>query len=427
MKQSAEDPRPGRGSEIRRSPGRRCSPLLRVLLTAVVATALLAWSGCRRETKRDAYTVGVIATLSGEGAPNGVDMTDAVKLAVRQVRADGGLRVGRDLFDVRVIAEDDGNTPGGAMSAARRLIFQVGVDALIGPQLSSHAIPVGGLAEAEGIPMICPMSTHPDTTSGRRYVFRVPFLDTFQGYVLARFARNTCNASRAAVLYDVAGEYSRTLAEVFMASFRELGGEISDQETYTTDQSADFADELGRIAASEPDVLVLPNFDADVWRQGIQARRQGIEAVLLGGDGWNASRYAELEPFSGSFLVSHWDPGLETAQTRHFVRAFDEAYDRMPGDVAATSYDAGRLLFAAVREAGSVEPAEVRTALYAMGPVECVTGTIDYTDSGDPVKSAVVLRIGDGDVEVYGRVDPRETIPSTVSPAEEDDGDGGGR
>jgi branched-chain amino acid transport system substrate-binding protein len=141
--------------------------------------------------------IGIIAMLSGENAQNGRSMVDAARLALESAGRNGTIKIGKRAYAVRYFVEDDGNTPEGAMNAARALIYKDRVAVLIGPQFSSNAIPVARLADREKVLMICPLSTNPETTAGKRYVFRIPYLDTFQGAVLARFAREVLRADRA--------------------------------------------------------------------------------------------------------------------------------------------------------------------------------------------------------------------------------------
>jgi branched-chain amino acid transport system substrate-binding protein len=254
--------------------------------------------------------------------------------------------------------------------------------------------------------MVAPMSTNPETTAGKRFVFRIPYLDTFQGRVLARFAREELKAGSAALLYDVAGDYNRTLAEVFHETFVEAGGVVSAVETYTTNQNMDFTVQLRRIARRKPDVLFLPNYSADAQRQADQARAMGITAVLLGGDGWDPELFAADPAFEGSFSTRHWHPSQAGARARAFLAGYQQAYASVPGDVAATTYDAMDLLFAGMEKAGSIQSDAVRRSISELAGFEGVTGSIRYGATGDPVKSAVIIGIRGGKGSVHAVIEP---------------------
>ncbi len=375
-----------------------------------VASVLMATgisSGCEKADQAACgISIGVIAMLSGENAANGQNMADAARLAVEEMNNSGLPRIGEKTVQVRLIIENDPGSPEGALDAARKLIYQEEVAALVGPQFSSQAIPVARLAEAEGVVMVCPMSTHPETTAGKSYVFRIPYLDTFQGAVLSRFARERLQAATAAVLYDVAGVYNRTLAEVFKERFEAAGGKVTAFEQYTTDHTGDFSEQLGRIAACDPDVLLLPNYASDALLQARQAREAGITAVLLGGDGWDQESFAGEAAFEGSFATRHWHPDIADEGAQTFIASFQRAFDRVPEDVAATTYDAVSLLLVAIQEGGSVAAADIRDQLYSLGSFAGVTGTIRYADCGDPIKAAVIARIADGRASFYTLIEP---------------------
>lgn len=376
---------------------RRCGA---VFFLAVVLCAL---SACARRVPE--IGVGLIAMLEGQNAKNGRDMRDAAALAVNGVNANGGLLIAGMRVKVALLVEKDPNTPEGALNAARKLMAQERVVAIVGPQFSGNAIPVARLAESDRVVMIAPMSTNPETTAGKSFVFRVPFLDTFQGLVIARLARERLGAERAAVLFDAAGDYNRTLADEFRKVFTAAGGAITAFETYTSDRNTDFTAQLMRIAAGRPDVLFLPNYAADVERQAEQARALGLTAVLLGGDGWDRSFAAE-RTFDGSYAVWQWHPALADEKAIAFVSAYQSAYRRLPEDVAATTYDAFGLLFSAMEAAGSTKPEAVRDGIRSMGAYDGVTGRLDYSGGGDPRKSVIVARFKDGRASVYAVIEP---------------------
>ena len=215
------------------------------------ALAIAAWlsaglAGCLQRTEPGTLAIGVLANLTNvDDQP----VLDSAALAVREIEAAGGLVAGRRAHRVEIFVEKTYSTPEGATEAARRLIHQRGVAALIGPSVSREAIRVGAVAENARIPMISPGATHPATTAGRDYVFRVTYVDTFQRQVMARFAAADLAAATAAVLYDVADAYSRGIAEVFQESFEEAGGRIVSFESYTTGD-LDWEEQLARIRAS---------------------------------------------------------------------------------------------------------------------------------------------------------------------------------
>jgi branched-chain amino acid transport system substrate-binding protein len=372
-------------------------------MAAALLCACLFAVGCRAPSRP--VVIGVIAMIDGPNAESGRSMVNASSLAVKELNSRGGLRLGGERRRVSLIVEADPNNPEGALDAARSLITKKGAVALIGPQFSGNAIPVARLAESSGVVMIAPMSTNPETTRGKRFVFRIPYLDTFQGLVLARLSRDPLGFRRGAVLFDVAGDYNRMLAEEFRRVFEESGGSIVAWESYTTDRNHDFGPQLRRIRDAHPEVLLLPNYTSDVREQAAQARAVGITATFLGGDGWGDALASE-SAVDGSYFTRHWHPTLASGGARRFSAAYESVYGQVPGDVAATTWDACGILFAAMEAAGSASPEAVQSALHTMGAFEGVTGRITYSSSGDPTKSAVIVRFSGGKEEVNAVVEP---------------------
>jgi branched-chain amino acid transport system substrate-binding protein len=286
------------------------------------------------------------------------------------------------------------------------LIAQDSVSVLLGLPESREAIPVATVAEENQVLMISTHSTNPQTTANKQYVFRMPFLDPFQGQLMAEFARHTLDIDRAAVLYDVANPYNKGLAEAFIHAFEAQGGQIVASEIYTFDTNQDFTQQLERIRASQPGALFLPNLTPDVHRQARQAYRLGLEAILLGGDGWNANEFADEPALQNSFFSELWAPDMPNEESKQFIARYSKRYEIQPTEQAATTYDTFGVLFQAIQTANSLEPADIRQGLLQMGPYHGVSGSILYKDSGDPIRSAVILQIKDNRAETYKVIHP---------------------
>ena len=379
--------------------------IFRRFLVAAVLCLLLSRCGTRADPPPE-IRIGVIASLSGPAAENsGRATTEAANLAVQQVNAEGGLLVGDVRYQVRLIFGDDENNAQTAVDVARRLIFQERVVALVGPQFSSNAIPVASVAEEARLPMISPISTNPQTTAGKQYVFRVGFVDEVQGQVMAQFARDEFAATTAAVLYDIASDYNRGMAETFQRQFTANGGSIVAFEAYTSG-ATDFRPALQRIAASNPDVLFLPNYSADSIAQANQAREGGMTLPLLGSDGWTATSVAPVPAFEGAFFTQHWHPAVENPASAAFLRDYTAAYAHEPLVTAALTYDAFSLLFAAMEREGSVTPEAIERGLASTADFAGVSGRIGYAGTGDPIKDVVIVEIKDGQALYYSVVQP---------------------
>ncbi|RWX46858.1 substrate-binding protein [Candidatus Electrothrix aarhusensis] len=131
--------------------------------------------------------------------------------------------------------------------------------------------------------MISPWSTNPDTTADRPYVFRGCFLDPFQGPVLANFITDEFKFTKAAVLYDVASDYPKGLAEFFKKSWEEKHGEgsVVAYESFTT-KDADFSSQLTKIIRSGAEVLFTPQYYNEVALIVQQAKDLAGKVLLWG-------------------------------------------------------------------------------------------------------------------------------------------------
>ena len=379
-----------------------------LLVTAILALFMLSGViGCAgSEPAAPAEVkIGVIAPLTGEKAAIGQATIEAAELAAKEVNDAGGLQVGDQKVKVVVVVEDDKDQEAAAVAAARKLINQDNVVALTGLHISRNAIPVGEIAESSQIPMVSGKSTNPKTTEGRDYVFRVAFLDPFQGQVLAGFSQNELGVSKAAVLYDEASAYNKGIAEVYKQSFEEAGGEVVAFESYVSGQE-DFLDQLTAIKDSGAEVLFLPNYFHEVPDQVTQARELGITVPVIGSDSWGILQSEDLPLVEGSYFTSHFAADSDSEVSQKFVAAYEEEYGKTPVDAAAATYDAVGMILQAMSNQGKTDPASIREGIATMGGYPGVTGDIEYQGSGDPVKSAVIMKVEDGAFKFYGYAAP---------------------
>jgi branched-chain amino acid transport system substrate-binding protein len=375
-------------------------------MVAVCLSGALVLGGCASKETND-IRIGVNAEITGSKPTVGDSCKKAAELLAGQVNAAGGLKVGDKKYPLTLFIEDNEDKPESAAAVAKKLISQDNVLAILGPNASGNAIPAARICEDARVIMISPWSTNPKTTENMKYVFRACFLDDFQGEVMAKFARDNLKAKTAAVLYDVASEYNKGIAEFFKKSFEQMGGRVVAFESYTKDDK-DFSSQLTKIKAANPEVLFLPNYYNEVPLQAQQARRLGITCPLIGSDSWGSSELLTLggKDLEGAFFSSHYAPDIATPKAQEFIRAYEAKYGKKPDDVAALTYDSGRLLLAAVAQAGSLDRQKVRDALATISKFEGVTGTMKFSGTGDPVKSAVIIQIKDGKFQYSTSVAP---------------------
>jgi len=375
-------------------------------MTLVLFTCSLILGGCAPKEAND-IRIGVNAEITGSKPTVGDSCKKAAELLAAQVNADGGLKVGDQKWPITLFIEDNEDKPESAAAVAKKLISQNNVLAILGPNASGNAIPAARICEDAKVIMISPWSTNPKTTENLKYVFRACFLDDFQGEVMAKFAWDNLKAKNAAVLYDVASEYNKGIAEFFKKSFEKMGGKVVAFESYTKDDK-DFSSQLTKIKAANADVLFLPNYYNEVPLQAQQARRLGLTCAIIGSDSWGSDELLKLggKDLEGCFFSTHYAPDIATEKAQKFIKAYEAKYGKKPDDVAALTYDSVQLLVTAIAKAGAVDRQKVRDALATIPEFEGVTGKMKFTGTGDPIKSAVILQIKDGKFAYHDSVSP---------------------
>ena len=359
----------------------------------VISVSLLS---CQKSKKTEPVKIGVIAYLEGDQRESeGLPTVNAAAMALEDFEAEGGLFIDGATHPVELVIEGIEQTREASVAATRKLINRIGVMAIVGPQYSSDAIPAGNLAEQAGVPMINPVSTNPKTTAGRNFVFRMSFLDDAQGEAMATTALGDLGAKRAAVLYNEADAYSIGIARVFRAAFTRQG-EVVAFESYVSGDN-DFAPQLKRIKAAQPDVVYLPSYHNEVALQVEMFRKLKIDAILLGADGWDQRLIPKLNDFDNSYFSMHWDPRSLGQNTEDFFKHYVEEFQYEPNGTAALTYDAVRMLLLAMQQQGSVNPAAIRDGLLQLEPHPGVGGLIDFVDSGDPQKPVLIMHVKDGE------------------------------
>lgn len=370
-----------------------------VISLIIVASMVIA--ACGGAAGGNEIKVGGIAELTGDIPAVGASFKNAAEMAVKEVNDAGGLDVCGKKYTINFIIEDNAGKADQSASAAQKLITQDNVVAIIGPNASRYAIPASEIAESSKVVLISPWSTNPKTTldaktnASKKYVFRAAFIDPFQGRVVAKFALDNLKAKNAAVLYDVASDYNKGIAEFFKQTFEENGGKVVAFETYTTGDK-DFTAQLTKIKDANPDVIFLPNYYSEVPLQIQQAHRLGVTVPFLGSDSWGSSELLGLcgAECEGYYFSTHYAADNATPVAKKFIDAYNAKYGNVPDDVAALTYDSFGLLWKAIQTACSTDRQAIRDALAKIPSYEGVTGNMQFQEgSGDPIKSAVILQV----------------------------------
>ena len=376
-----------------------------VTLCSLVATLfVVTLAGCNSGAKNtDEIVIGHYASMTGSEATFGQSTDNGIKMALEEINSAGGIN-GKQ---IRLITYDDKGEAREAGSAVTRLITRDGVVAVLGEVASSLSLAGAPICQENGVPMITPSSTNPEVTKKGDKIFRVCFIDPFQGWVCAKFAREKIKAAKAAILYDQASAYSVGLREEFEKAFTQMGGQITAAETYTAGDQ-DFSAQLTTIGSSQPDVVFIPGYYTDVGSIAIQARKLGITVPLLGGDGWDSSKLGQIggKAIDGSFYSNHYSHQDPSPRVQEFIKKYDEKFGETPDGLAALGYDAARILAEALKRAKSLSGDDIAAELASTKDFDGVTGKISIDAQRNAVKPAVMLEMLGGTPTYVSTIEP---------------------
>ncbi|HYO55564.1 ABC transporter substrate-binding protein [Archangium sp.] len=347
--------------------------------------------------------LGVVTSLSGTQATFGSSTRNGIDLALKEANAAGGVK-GKKL-EMRVY--DNQGKPEEAAQATTRLITQDKALLILGDVASSNSLAMADKAQAAGVPMITHSSTNPSVTEKGDYIFRVCFIDPFQGFVMAKFARENLKIGQVAILQDNKSAYSIGLTEVFTRAFTEMGGKIPATESYSQGDT-DFRAQLTTIKKTKPQAIYVPGYYNDVGLIARQARELGLTTPMLGGDGWDSEKLFELagDALDGSYFSNHYSPGNSDPKVQKFIADYKAAYGGEPDAFAALSYDAAKVAIAALEKAKDVSGPSIRDAIAQTKDFPGVAGTITLDEKRNAVKSAAILKVAKGKTEFVTTVNP---------------------
>ncbi len=351
---------------------------------------------------QDAVKVGEFASMTGATATFGVSSHNGTTLAVEEINAGGGL-LGKK---INLVTEDDQSKAGQPATIVRKLISEDKVIAILGEIASSKSLEAAPIAQQNHVPMISPGSTNQKVTEVGDYIFRVCFIDPFQGAVMAKFAISR-GWKRIAVLTDAKQDYSRGLADAFRKYFTAHGGAIVKDQSYSSGDK-DFRAELTSVKAGHPDAVFVPGYYTEVGLIARQARQLGIKAPLLGGDGWDSEDLVQVggEALEGDFFSNHFSTQDKSPAVQTFLAKYRDRFHTEADAMSALGYDSAMVLADAVKRARSMDGALVRDALAATKDYPGVTGRITIDDKRNATKPAVVLTIKDGKFQFVESIAP---------------------
>ncbi len=356
-----------------------------------------------KAVEADVILLGEVGSLTGSEAAFGISTRNGIELAIEEANAAGGVK-GKKLA-VRVY--DDQSKPEEAAAAATRLVTQDKVVAILGEVASSNSLAMAPKAQAAKVPMVSPSSTNPKVTEVGDYIFRVCFIDPFQGAVMARYSRENLKFSNVAILTDKKSAYSEGLTEVYQKRFTELGGKILAVEAYSKGDT-DFRAQLTNIKKLKPEGIYVPGYYQDVALIAEQAKELGLKVVLMGGDGWDSAKLFELggEAVEGSYVSNHYSADDPSPRVQEFIKRYQAKFNLVPDSLAALGYDSARVVIDGLKRASDSSGPALRDAIAATKDFPGVAGTITLDAQRNPVKPAVVLKVEGGKFKYVDTVSP---------------------
>ncbi len=374
------------------------------IFTALAASVLIA--GCKKDEAAgggDTIKVGEFASLTGSEATFGQSSHNGTQLAIDEINASGGV-LGKK---IALHTEDNQSQAGQSATAVRKLISSDGVIASLGEVASSRSLEAAPICQQSKIPMISPSSTNPKVTETGDYIFRVCFIDPFQGTVMANFGRKTLKLNSAAILSDVKSDYSVGLAKFFKQGFTTSSGQIVAEQKYSGGDK-DFNAQLTAIKAANPDGIFVPGYYTEVGLIALQAKQLGINVPIFGGDGWESSSLVSIggPALEGDYFSTHFSPQDTSPAVQTFVKKYQEKFKDTPDAMAALGYDSAMMLADAIKRAGSTDAAKIRDVLAGEKDFPGASGSITIDANRNASKPAVILEIKNGAFKYVETVSP---------------------
>jgi branched-chain amino acid transport system substrate-binding protein len=383
----------------------------------VIVVLSLTVMGCPRgenggEAASNEIRIGEYGSLTGSTATFGQSTHQGIQIAIDEINAAGGIK-GRK---IRLFTEDDQSKPEEAANAVTKLISQNGVVAILGEVASSRSLAAAPICQQNGVPMITPSSTNPKVTEVGDFIFRVCFLDSFQGLATATYVTQELKFTRGAILRDVKNDYSVGLAQFFAEAFRQKGGRIVADQSYSEGDS-DFRSQLTAIRRVNPQFIYIPGYYTEVGQIAIQARDLGIKVPLVGGDGWESPKLLEIggKALEGCYYSNHYYAEDPNPAVQTFVKKHKEIYGVEPDSLGALAYDAAKILGAAMARTANLDKKEIRDEIENTKDYQGVTGIITIGPDRNAVKPLVVLRVENQRLALRAVVTP-EGVVTAVSP-----------
>jgi branched-chain amino acid transport system substrate-binding protein len=367
------------------------------------ALAIFA-SGLPNGIAAEPIKIGEYASLTGKEAGFGQTSHHGLILALEEINAAGGV-LGRPL---ELAYEDNQTKSGESATAVKKLISRDKVVAIIGEVSSGRSLEAAPIAQAAKIPMIAPAATNPKVTQTGNYIFRVCFIDPFQGTVMAKFAKEDLKARKVAILSSVSNAYSLGLAKFFKETFIAGGGQIGTEKNFS-EGDKDFRAQLTAVKAAGVDAVFVPGYYTESALIVRQARDLGLTMPFFGGDGWEDEQLLKIggDALNGCYYSTHFSAENSDPVVAKFVEKYKARWNgEIPGAFSALGYDAVYVLADAIKRAGTTDGPKLRDALAATKDFPSVSGATTIDKERNASKAATIIALRDGKARFHKTVAP---------------------
>ncbi len=375
------------------------------LATAAMAAMLCAslLTGCGGEKKQaadagDTIKVGGAFELTGNVANYGKSIESGVKLAIDEINEKGGVN-GKKLA---LVESDNKSEPAESGNSVTKLVTQDKVIAVLGPATSGCVNAATPITTANKIPHIAPAATAPSITvengKVKDFVFRACFIDPFQGQVMAVFAEKTLKVKNVAIFYDSSSDYSKGLAEVFQKTLEGKGGKVVAKEAFLG-KDVDFKSALTKLKAANPEAIYVPGYYEEVSKIIKQAREIGITCPMLGSDGWESPKLAEIagkDALKDCYYVSAFNAQDKDESVQSFIKLYKSKYQKDPDIFAMQGYNAGLVLIDALKRAGTTDGTKLAKAIAETKDLAIASGKLTFDADHNPVMPALIISLEGG-------------------------------
>ena len=338
--------------------------------------------------------LGFASPLTGPQAHYGNDNLHGAQMAIDELNR-SRFTIGGKPARFELLVEDDQAEPRTGTIVAQRLVDR-GISGMVGHFNSGVTIPASRIYRDAGIPQLS-VSTNPKyTRQGYTTAFRVMADDDKQGTALGEYAAKALALKRVAVVDDRTA-YGQGLADAFATAVRGAGAQLVKRE-YVTDKDFDFRAVLTLLRSASPQAVFFAGYDAQAGPLARQMKELGLNAVLLGGETMNTTKFLELAGAAAEGHIAS-TPGVALSkrpQGAAFAQNYRQRYGQAIGLYAPYFYDSVMVLAAAMHKAGSSEPTRYLPALRRIRH-SGVTAEVEFDENGDLKHTALsIFRVQGG-------------------------------